>query len=126
MFKEVFSEVFCNMAMVSSFCLFMVFCMLSNTLLGIAQSLKLQTFDFKIMLEGILKNVIIILGINLLTAGISGVTKLIEVYDLATQYEQTIQDVSVITIVSIIITASYLVYGKQAIQKIKEINHIEE
>ena len=105
-----------NILMASLFCFFMVFCMLANTVLGISVSLKTSVFDWKILFNGVLKNILLIIGIIFLTAGVSGITQLLDYYKIVAQ--ETTDFVSVTGIILIVVSISYKIYVKQAIEKI--------
>ena len=121
MMTEILKCILDNLVMISSFCIFMICCMLSNTVLGAVIASKTDLFTWKLFFSGLLKNIGIIIGIDILAVGLSGMTKLIEIYNIATEYTESIRDVSIISILSIIIYLSYTVYGKQAIEKIKSL-----
>ena len=126
MFNDVLSSVLESLVMVSSFGLFMLCCALSNTILGSIIASKTATFEWKTLAKGLLCNIGVVLGIDVLAAGLSGMTKLIEIYDVVPQYSEALQGVSVLAIVAIIVTISYKVYGAQAIEKIKAIGGIKD
>ena len=120
MFNDVLNAVLDSLVMVSSFSLFMLCCALSNTILGSIIASKTATFEWKTLAKGLLRN------IDVLAAGLSGITKLIEIYDVVPQYSDALQGISVLAIVAIIVTISYKVYGAQAIEKIKAIGGIKD
>ena len=104
----------------------MLFCAFSNSILGSVIASKTNEFQWKTLLAGVLRNIGVVLGVDILAAGLSGITKLIEIYNVAPQYSESIQGVSVLAIVAIIITLSYTVYGKQALDKIKSLGNLKD
>lgn len=126
MFNDILKAILNSMIMVSSFCIFMFCCLLSNTILGASIAYKKEAFDWKLLLRGLLKNIGIMLGINILSVGISGTTKLIEIYGIALEYSEIIEQVSLLAIVVTIITLSYRVYGAQAIEKIQSLGNFKK
>lgn len=126
MFTDVMQSVLSGVTMTSAFCIFMFFCILSNTLLGAAIATKTETFDKKVFFNGIKRNIAILLGVDVLAAGFSGLAKLIEVYGIALEYSAEIQGFTTLGIVLIILTLSYKVYGKQALDKIKSLGDLKD
>jgi len=122
MLNEILNAVLDSLVMVSSFGIFMLFCAFSNSILGSVIASKTNEFQWKTLLTGVVRNI----GVDILAAGLSGITKLIEIYNVAPQYSESIQGVSVLAIVAIIITLSYTVYGKQALDKIKSLGNLKD
>ena len=126
MLNEILNAVLDSLVMVSSFGIFMLFCAFSNSILGSVIASKTNEFQWKTLLTGVVRNIGVVLGVDILAAGLSGITKLIEIYNVAPQYSESIQGVSVLAIVAIIITLSYTVYGKQALDKIKSLGNLKD
>lgn len=114
--SDIINSVFSSIFMASFFCFFMVFCMLSNTVLGVAISFKTNVFDWKVFLNGIIRNTFFIFGIIFLTAGVAGITQLFDYYKIVAQ--ETTDFISVTGIILIVVSISYKIYVKQAIEKI--------
>lgn len=126
MFNEISLAVKDSVIMVSSFCIFMLFCLASNTTLGAVTASQNKNFQIGKLISGIVKNLVIVFGIDLLAVGVSGLSKLIEIYEIMPEYSDSVSEITTLAIVAIIITLSYRVYGKQAIEKIKAIGELKE
>lgn len=124
--SELWIAILNSLEMVSAFCVFMFCCILSNTILGAVIASKTDIFSWKILLRGVLRNIGILVGVDILAAGFAGLSKLLEIYNIAIEYSTDIQNMTVLGIVIVIITLSYKVYGKQAIDKIKSLGDLKD
>lgn len=115
-----------SLIMTSSFCIFMFCCILSNTILGAVVASKTGLFDFKVLLHGIARSVGVLIGVDILAIGFSGLSKLIEIYGIAVQYSDAVQGLTALSIIAVIITLSYKVYGKQALDKLRSLGDLKE
>ena len=113
MLNEILNAVLDSLVMVSSFGIFLLFCAFSNSILGSVIASKTNEFQWKTLLTGVVRNIGVVLGVDILAAGLSGITKLIEIYNVAPQYSESI-------------TLSYTVYGKQALDKIKSLGNLKD
>lgn len=126
MVEQVFEALRGSIIMVTSFCVFMMFCIASNTLLGVVSASKTQTFSASKLFKGIVRNAVFVLGVDALAVGVDGVAKLIDIYGIIPDYAESITNISSLAIVGIIITLSYKVYGAQAIEKIRGLGSLSE
>lgn len=115
-----------SLVMTSSFCIFMFCCILSNTILGSVVASKTGLFDIKVLLRGIGRSIGVLLGVDILAVGFSGLSKLIEIYGITVQYSDAVQGLTTLSIIAIIITLSYKVYGKQALDKLRSFGDLKE
>lgn len=112
--------------MVTSFCIFMMFCLAANTVLGCVIASKEQRFSFLKLLKGLVRNIMFVIGVDCLAIGADGAAKLIEIYKIVPEYSESITSLSSLVIIGIIITLSYKVYGAQALEKIKSMGSLSE
>ena len=127
MFVDLWNSIWQSVQMVCLFMIAMFLCMLANTGLGIAVATKTETFDVKVFLNGFIRNLIMILSVAGLSAGLSAAFELISIYgieitDLATYVGQF----SDLAIVSIILTLTWKVYAKQAFEKLKSFGGLDD
>lgn len=124
--NEVLFSVLESVQMVTSFSIFMLFCLAANTALGVVDASQHREFEFSKLFKGIFRNLIVVVGIDLLAIGVSGLSKLIEIYNILPEYSDAFNSVTTLGIVAIIITLSYQVYGKQAIEKLKALGNLSD
>lgn len=125
MVTEIFTSLKDSLIMTSSFCIFMFCCIVANTILGAVIASKTEIFDKKVLLHGIVRNIGILIGVDILSVGFAGLAKLIKIYGIVVEYNDAVQSLTTLSIVAIIITLSYKVYGKQALDKLASLGNLK-
>lgn len=127
MFMDIFETIKADVLMCTYFSVIMVIGMLANTVMGVitATVSESQTFKWSILLKGLLKNIGIILAVDLAAASLSGIVAGIKHFSIDIINPEILSDVSVTVIVAILITLTVTVYGKQFIEKFKSLGGLK-
>lgn len=110
-----------NLQLVGIMFIFVVLSFLANTLLGVAKSSTINhDFDIKILKNGLLKGILIMIAVFSLTVVISLFLPMLDTFGIILIEESLMNSINILTIVGPIIT-TIIVYVKDACAKVKDL-----
>lgn len=116
--KTILPALLYNMEMIGCIMILLVMAFSANTILGTAKSsIVHKNFNWKVLLRGFIKGIMILLGIFLVTSVVSMVPPIFEMFDITIINSEVLQSISIVAVLIPIVYA-LIYYIQGAIEKI--------